>query len=38
MSFIMKKYTIIKQHSKECCKIEFAKYTIFKNYFKLLRL
>ena len=27
----MKKYTIIKQHSKECCKIEFAKCTIFKN-------
>ena len=27
----MKKYTIIKQHSKECCKIDFAKRTNFKN-------
>ena len=27
----MKKCTIIKHHSKECCKIAFAKRTIFKN-------
>ncbi len=27
----MKRYTIIKPHSKECCQIELAKCTIFKN-------
>ena len=27
----MKKCTIIKHHSKECCKIAFAKCTFFKN-------
>ena len=32
---IMKKCTIIKHHSKECCKIEFTKYTNFKILFKV---
>ena len=31
IAFIMKKYTIIKQLSKESCKMEFAECTIFKN-------
>ena len=31
IAFFTKKCTIIKQHSKECCKIEFAKCTNFKN-------
>ena len=31
IAFFTKKCTIIKHHSKECCKIEFAKCTFFKN-------
>lgn len=32
----MKKCTIIKHHSKECCKIEFAKNAILFAYINFL--